>query len=1265
MKIKAFLSIVLCIILAFGSFSVAGYAANAVSENLLTADTEIVKGERYCISTVKELEALAKIVNEDKNRCEGAIFYLGNDITVNDGTFSVSDGEVFYNDVPVEQAESLAAIESIGTGLGFAGTFDGNGYTISGLYLNGLFNKCSSARISNLKIINSYVTSGGILGSSFSSSCRINNCYVEGIVCSDAREVGLFAGSLAGAIIRDCHAKGYVKGNANVGGFAGRMLNCEADNVLCDVQVEANSTVGGFAGIISGDNTVLEKCAVVGSVDCKDEKAGQFASSIELYCFDDGYNVTKTLNICYAAVKTNYKAEFCNSFTGDTEGVNQCYYMSEEQDENGFETFTEAQMKTTDFVDVLNKEPIEKCNDKNVEWGYYGIYYVGIDGEFPIPYGVHYSAVGVSGHDFSAWELYNSTGESRTCTYHACEKKEQRSHYHTWGEYVDNADASENTDGTKTAHCTKEGCTATDTVTDYDNLRMNRTFVKSDLVLQKGWLYMISNLEEWKIFIELCKQDTTGIEFAIVEDIDADSRYDMEPIEKFSGILDGQNHSLICFANKREKCNLAGIFASCDGAEFKNLTVLGCVLSDASASGEATGGLCAKAVNTKFTNCTIKSMINGTNESMGGLVGYAENCEIVGCRNLTLVSGIAKYTGGLVGQAKNCTISECYNSGTVNGVNVGGLVGKLENCKVSYCYNIGLVSGDIYTGGFAGMIYPTKEDNTIKCCYAAGELIGENVGSFCGYYSIDNIFALSMCSFVGNDISQADSSGAIDYAYKKYVESLRDDDINYEIWTGKSLGIDAVVKENLKKINNSYYAKYFVGGAGESNDGLMQLRRFHTEHVWGEYKLKDNQMVAECLCDGCRYTDTKAHVHKYENYVLNEDKLTETGTCICGATGTRPHSHVFDPYIYNNDADCVTNGTMTAVCQTKGCGATDTEPDPRHYATGHKFVDYVLSEDGLTETAHCQNKGCNETNTVEHKHAWGEYIYNNDADCETNGTMTANCSRVGCKVTDTLADPEHKATGHSFGEYVLDKNGSTETAHCQNEGCNKTDTVEHKHTWGAYIYNGDVTCEKDGTMTRHCTKSGCTATDTITDPNNKATGHVWGNYTLDEDGLTETARCYNRGCNKTNTIEHKHLWGGYSYNGDVTCEENGTKTAHCVTAGCKATDTQTDYWHKATGHNFGEYIYNNDADCENDGTKTRHCMNAGCEKTETVVDSEHKATGHSFGKWKSNGDAKLFANGTESRACHCGLTETRVAERSAKIVVFFDKVYAFVVSLFK
>ena len=72
---------------------------------------------------------------------------------------------------------------------------------------------------------------------------------------------------------------------------------------------------------------------------------------------------------------------------------------------------------------------------------------------------------------------------------------------------------------------------------------------------------------------------------------------------------------------------------------------------------------------------------------------------------------------------------------------------------------------------------------------------------------------------------------------------------------------------------------------------------------------------------------------------------------------------------------------------------------------------------------------------------------------------------------------------------------------------------------------------------------------------------------------------------------------------------------------------------------------------------TAVCTGKSCGVTDTVNDPNHKATGHNFSDWKSNGDAKLFANGTETRFCHCGASQTRIAERSAFIIVFFDNIY--------
>ena len=85
---------------------------------------------------------------------------------------------------------------------------------------------------------------------------------------------------------------------------------------------------------------------------------------------------------------------------------------------------------------------------------------------------------------------------------------------------------------------------------------------------------------------------------------------------------------------------------------------------------------------------------------------------------------------------------------------------------------------------------------------------------------------------------------------------------------------------------------------------------------------------------------------------------TETGVCECGEKYTRPHTHAFGDYMYNNDADCVTDGTMTAVCTGRNCGLTDTVNDPNHKASGHYFGEWKYNHNAKlfangTETRFC------------------------------------------------------------------------------------------------------------------------------------------------------------------------------------------------------------------------------------------------------------------------------------------------------------------------
>ena len=172
--------------------------------------------------------------------------------------------------------------------------------------------------------------------------------------------------------------------------------------------------------------------------------------------------------------------------------------------------------------------------------------------------------------------------------------------------------------------------------------------------------------------------------------------------------------------------------------------------------------------------------------------------------------------------------------------------------------------------------------------------------------------------------------------------------------------------------------------------------------------------------------------------------------------------------------------------------------------------DFVWDSGTVTTPATCTEKGvrtytCTSSShtktedipALNHSFAGQEYVSNNDATCEQDGTKTATCVRYGtggCTETDTVTD-----TGSKLGHFF---------------------EVED------YVSNNDATCEQDGTKTARCVRygtGGCMATDTVTDTDSKL-GHLFEDYVSNNDATyahdgTKTAKCvrYDQ-CGETHTM---------------------------------------------------------------------------------------------------------------------------------------------------
>jgi len=149
----------------------------------------------------------------------------------------------------------------------FRGTFDGDGYTVSGVYFKtnfdatddygnyraGLFG-VNSGTIKNLGVIASYIKggynyAGGLVGL---NGGTISNSYATGSVegKNSGDQVGGLAGANSGTII-GCYTTGNVSGKDQVGGLAGANSGT-ISNSYATGNVSATYNAGGFVGLNGG-----------------------------------------------------------------------------------------------------------------------------------------------------------------------------------------------------------------------------------------------------------------------------------------------------------------------------------------------------------------------------------------------------------------------------------------------------------------------------------------------------------------------------------------------------------------------------------------------------------------------------------------------------------------------------------------------------------------------------------------------------------------------------------------------------------------------------------------------------------------------------------------------------------------------------------------------------------------------------------------------------------------------------------------------------
>ena len=339
---KKLLALVLAVIMAVAILPVAVLA----EENVIPISEcggVLFSNKTYSISTAEEFMKFKKMEYYDD-----ITIVLTNNITINDGVFSVDDNlKPLYNGGFV-LPEPIENIHS------FNGTFDGQGYTISGLYMSGsgdvglLGNLEDGAVVKDINVTNSLFigyNTGSICGK-MESGTEVLNVRSQAIVIGSG-VVGGIVGDCSGTIY-NCYFNGATISDdcATIGGVVGIVTFGTVYNCVNTENVYGNdcSYVGGVVG--RAYESGLSYCVNSGNVYGEYDAAG-FACSISDSLCDNCYTVGEV----YAKRPGNFTSEFRGSFR-DLSG---CCFVGEEGDTADY--YGEVEASYEEYLNSLPKDP--------------------------------------------------------------------------------------------------------------------------------------------------------------------------------------------------------------------------------------------------------------------------------------------------------------------------------------------------------------------------------------------------------------------------------------------------------------------------------------------------------------------------------------------------------------------------------------------------------------------------------------------------------------------------------------------------------------------------------------------------------------------------------------------------------------------------------------------------------------------------------------------------------------------------------------------
>ena len=340
MKRKKIISLLLSALMLVTMFSGMQITASAATWSGKAASSfaggKGTKSSPYIIKTGEQLARMRNLINSNSSGSydyRHAYYKLGANIVLNSNSSKYAS---WGSSAPANKWTP------IGYDNWFYGSFDGNGYTISGLYIKsscdyvGLFGG-SNGNITNLKITNSYINSSGYYtgaiagtqgGYSQTELRRLSGCSVSSTIVKGTRTTGGLVGSLSlYASLYNCTNSATVSSSGeyyNVGGIAGYATIKEKNSFYSNTnngKVTGNGDVGGICGSLTVNNTSVYSLKNKGAVTSTGSNAGGVCGDITSY---SKCTVSKSYNSAPVKGSNSVGGLFGSADSYNSLTINQC-----------------------------------------------------------------------------------------------------------------------------------------------------------------------------------------------------------------------------------------------------------------------------------------------------------------------------------------------------------------------------------------------------------------------------------------------------------------------------------------------------------------------------------------------------------------------------------------------------------------------------------------------------------------------------------------------------------------------------------------------------------------------------------------------------------------------------------------------------------------------------------------------------------------------------------------------------------------------------